>query len=182
MSRIAVPASAEAAPDAPRPLPEQVKAQLGSMPNLFRLAAASFAALEGPPGLFGAPGKGRLPAAAAARERIALAIAEFNGCGLPAHACLAADFAKQPPEDIAANRRGRSSGPKADAALALALKVAGARGRVSDADLAAVRAAGHGEAEATEFVRNVALNIWTNYVNEVAQTPIDFPLAEGAAA
>ena len=33
-----------------------------------------------------------------------------------------------------------------------------------------------------EIVQHVALNIWTNYMNEVAKTEIDFPLAEGVAA
>jgi len=27
-----------------------------------------------------------------------------------------------------------------------------------------------------EIVQNVALNIWTNYLNEVAQTEVDFPV------
>ncbi|WP_108259820.1 carboxymuconolactone decarboxylase family protein [Mangrovicoccus ximenensis] len=182
MSRIAIPASAEAAPEASRPLLAQVKSLLGSVPNLFRLVAHSPAALEGYLGLFGALGKGRLPAAT--RERIALAIAEFNGCGycLSAHSYLAANLAKLPPEEIAANRRGRSADPKANAAVVFALKVAEARGHVSDADLHAVRDAGFGDAEVIEIVQNVALNIWTNYVNEVARTEIDFPVADGAAA
>ena len=41
MSRITIPASIEAAPQASRPLLEQVTKQLGSAPNLFRLAANS---------------------------------------------------------------------------------------------------------------------------------------------
>ena len=49
------------------------------------------------------------------------------------------------------------------------------RGRVSDADLAALRAAGFDEASTVEIVVTVALNVLTNYVNNVAQTDIDFP-------
>ena len=117
MSRIDIPATIEAAPEASRPLLEQVTKQLGSAPNLFRLAAQSPAALEGYLGIFGALGKGRLPAAT--RERIALAIAEYNGCGycLSAHTYLGANLAKLPPEEIAANRRGRSTDAKANAAV-----------------------------------------------------------------
>ena len=49
------------------------------------------------------------------------------------------------------------------------------RGHVSDADLAAVKAAGYSNAEIVEIVLHVALNTLTNYINEVAQTAIDFP-------
>lgn len=182
MSRINIPASIGAAPEAARPLLEQVKSQLGSAPNIFRLMAQSPAALEGHLGLAGALGKGKLPAAT--RERIALAIAELNGCGycLSAHSYVAANLAKLAPEEIAANRRGRSTDAKADAAVTLAVKIAETRGRVSDADLNAARAAGYDDDQIIEIVQHVALNVWTNYLNELARTDIDFPVAEGVAA
>jgi alkylhydroperoxidase family enzyme len=40
-----------------------------------------------------------------------------------------------------------------------------------------VRSAGYGDAEIIEIVLHVALNTLTNYVNEVAKTEIDFPVA-----
>ncbi len=88
MSRIATPASIDAAPAAARPALKAVKKQLGSVPNLFRLVANSPAALEGYLGLNGALAKGALDART--RERIALAVAEINGCGycLSAHSYL----------------------------------------------------------------------------------------------
>ena len=45
-----------------------------------------------------------------------------------------------------------------------------------DADLQAVKAAGYDDAQIVEIVLHVALNTLTNYVNEVAQTDIDFPV------
>lgn len=182
MSRIAIPASIEDAPAAAQPLLEQVRAQLGSAPNIFRLMAKSPAALEGHLGLAAALGKGKL--SAATRERIALAVGEFNACGycLSAHSYVAANLVKLAPEEIAANRRGRSTDAKADAAVVFALKVAEARGRVADADLNTVRAAGYDDGEIIEIIQNVALNVWTNYLNEAAKTDIDFPVADGVAA
>jgi alkylhydroperoxidase family enzyme len=53
--------------------------------------------------------------------------------------------------------------------------VAEKRGHVSEADLAGVKAAGYGDAELIEIVAHVALNVLTNYVNEVFDTDIDFP-------
>jgi alkylhydroperoxidase family enzyme len=56
-----------------------------------------------------------------------------------------------------------------------AAQVVESRGHVPDAELAAVKAAGYGEDEVVEIVLAVALNTFTNYVNEVARTEIDFP-------
>jgi alkylhydroperoxidase family enzyme len=56
------------------------------------------------------------------------------------------------------------------------------RGAVSDADFAAVRAAGYSDAEIVEIVTHVALNTLTNYINEVLKTDIDFPAVPVALA
>jgi uncharacterized peroxidase-related enzyme len=175
MSRIPTPASIEAAPAAAQPLLEAVKKQIGSVPNLFRLTATSPAALEGYLSLNGALGKGALNAAT--RERIALAVAQINGCGycLAAHTYLGKNVAKLADAEIAANRAGHSADAKADAAVRFAAKVANQRGAVSEADLQAVRAAGYSDAEIVEIVAHVALNTLTNYINEVFKTDVDFP-------
>lgn len=182
MSRINFPASVETAPAASQPLLEGVKATLGSAPNLFRLVALSPAALEGYLGLSGALGKGSLDART--RERIALAVAEYNGCGYctSAHSFIGEKMASLTDVEIAANRDGTSTDARAAAAVGFAVKVVEARGRVSDADLAAVRLAGYSDADIVEIVLHVALNTLTNYVNEVAQTTIDFPVAHARNA
>lgn len=182
MLRIQIPATIEAAPAASRPLLEAVKQQLGIAPNLFRMVSNSPAALEGYLGMFGALGKGALPAAT--RERIALAVAEINGCDycLSAHAYLGKNVAKLDDAEITANRSGSSNDPKADAAVKFAAKVARERGRVSDADLKTVRSAGYDDAQVIEIVQHVALNVWTNYINLVAQTTIDFPVVTARKA
>ena len=181
MSRIPTPASISAAPAASQPLLEAVNKQLGTVPNLFRLVATSPAALEGYLGMMGALAKGALPAAT--RERIALAVAEVNGCNycLAAHAYLGKNLAKLSDDEIAANRGGTSTDLKADAAVRFAVQVARARGHVGEAALQAVRAAGYSDAQVIEIVQHVALNTWTNYINEVAATAIDFPVVEPLA-
>jgi uncharacterized peroxidase-related enzyme len=175
MSRIPTPATITAAPAAAQPLLEAVKKQLGSAPNLFRITANSPAALEGYLSLNGALAKGALDAAT--RERIALAVAQVNGCRycLAAHTYLGKNVAKLTDAEIAANRNGHSSDPKADAAVIFARKVTLDRGAVTDADFALVRAAGYSDAEIVEIVAHVALNTLTNYINEVFGTEVDFP-------
>jgi uncharacterized peroxidase-related enzyme len=176
MPRIAAAPTIEASPAASQPLLEGVKKQLGSVPNLFRTVANSPAVLQGYLGLNGALAKGKL--SAATRERLALAVAEINGCGycLSAHSYIAKNLAKLDEREIAANRDASSSHAKAEAALRFAAKVVEARGHVSDADVAEVKRAGYDDAEVLEIVAHVALNTLTNYVNEVAKTDIDFPV------
>jgi len=182
MSRIAIPASVEAAPSASQPFLEAVNKQLGSVPNLFRLVATSPASIEGYLGLFGALGKGKLPAPT--RERIALAVAQINGCDycLSAHTYLGKNLAKLDDAEITANRNGASNDPKADAAVKFAATVTRERGHVSDAALQSVRDAGYDDAQIIEIVLHVALNTLTNYVNEVAKTDVDFPVVHASQA
>lgn len=182
MSRLPTPATIEDAPEASRSLLTAVKKQLGVVPNLFRLVSNSPAALEGYLGMSGALAKGKLPPAT--RERIALAVAQINGCSycLSAHTHIGKTLAHLDDAEIAANRAGGSTDPKADAAVRFASKVALERGHVSDADLAALKLAGYSDAQAIEIVLHVALNTWTNYVNEVFKTDIDFPLVAARAA
>ena len=176
MSRIPTPAAISDAPAASQPLLEAVNKQLGVVPNLFRLVSTSPAALQGYLGLSGALGKGALPAAT--RERIALAVAEINGCDycLSAHTYLGKNLAKLDDAEIAANRNGISNDPKADAAVRFAAKIVRERGHISEDDVRAVKLAGYDDAQVIEIVLHVALNTWTNYINEVAKTDIDFPV------
>lgn len=176
MSRLTVPATVDATPAAAQPLLAGVQRQLGSVPNLFRVVATSPAALEGYLGLAGALAKGTVDAAT--RERIAIAVAERNGCGycLSAHTYLGRNVAKLDDAELAASRDATSRDPRAAAAVRFAVQVVEARGHVRDADVAAVKAAGWSDAQVLEIIAHVALNTLTNYVNTVADTPIDFPV------
>jgi uncharacterized peroxidase-related enzyme len=180
MSRIPTFPSIEAAPAEAQPLLTAVKQQLGVTPNLFRVVANSPAGLAGYLGLNGALAKGELDART--RERIAVAIAEVNGCDycLSAHTYLG-KHAKLDDAELAANREGGSTDPIADAAVRFAVAVARERGHVGDDAVRAVQAAGYSDAQVIEIVLHVALNTLTNYVNEVAGTEIGFPVVRGRA-
>ncbi|PTS81535.1 alkylhydroperoxidase [Sphingomonas sp. HMWF008] len=182
MSRITTPATIADAPAKAQPLLEMVNNQLGVVPNMFRLIANSPATLEGYLGIGAALGKGALPAAT--RERIALAVAEVNGCDycLSAHSYLGKNLAKLDDAEMTANRSGASNDPKADAAVRFAAKLVRERGQVSDADLSAVKLAGYSDAQILEIILHVALNTFTNYVNEALQTEIDFPVVTARKA
>lgn len=178
MSRISTPISIDAAPKASQEALYAVNNLLGSVPNMFRLISNSPQTLEGYLSLNGALGNGSLDART--RERIALAVAQINGCGycLAAHNYLGTKLAKLSAEEVVANRQGGSTDPKAAAAVAFAVKITKHRGQVSDSDVKAVRDAGYSDAQILEIVGHVALNTLTNYINEVFGTEIDFPTVE----
>ena len=180
MSRLAIP-TRETAPEAARATLDTVEKQLGTVPNLFRLLANSPAALTAYTGLSAALGRSL---DSKTRERIALAVAQVNGCDycLSAHTYLGEHLARLDPAEIALNRQGRSSDPKADAVVRFAAAVARERGHVADSDIAAVRAAGFSDAQIVETVALVAENSFTNFLNEVARTDIDFPVVLAADA
>lgn len=79
---------------------------------------------------------------------------------------------------MTANRSGTFKNPHADAAVRFAARVASQRGRVSQGDIQALKLAGYDDAQLIEIVQHVALNIWTNYINLVAETEVDFPVVE----
>ena len=95
---------------------------------------------------------------------------------------MAKNLAKLDAAEITANRNGASNDPKADAAVRFAAKVVQARGHVSDDDVRAVKLAGYDDAQVVEIVLHVALNTWTNYINVVAKTDIDFPVVTARKA
>jgi uncharacterized peroxidase-related enzyme len=175
MSRLHTP-TLETAPAAAQPMLHAVRRHLGIAPNLVRIIANSPAALQGYLALDGALANGELDRST--RERIALAVSEVNGCDycLSAHTYLGKNVAHLDEAEIARNRDGASADPKADAALRFAVRVVRDRGHVTDADLAALKAAGYGDGAAIEVVVNVALSMLTNFVNNVADTEIDFPV------
>lgn len=178
MSRIPTPTDIQSAPAASQPLLSAVKQQLGSAPNMFRLLANSPATLEGHLGLFGGLGKGSLGVMTG--TRIAIAVANVNGCDYcnSAHTYLGANLAKLDDAEMAANRMGKSNDPKADAAVRFSVKLVQQRGHVTEDDLRQVKLAGYSDAELIEIVGHVALNTFTNYINEAFGTDVDFPAVQ----
>ena len=150
------------------------KAKLGVVPNLLTTMAVAPAVLESFVAFSGAIAKGHLPAKL--REQIALATANVNGCDYCASAHQALGrMAGLSQDEVTSALSGRASDAKVAAALSFAKAVHADHGQVSDATLQSVRSAGWSDAEILEVIANVVLNVLTNYVNNVADTEIDFP-------
>jgi uncharacterized peroxidase-related enzyme len=169
------PVTPEATPAKSTPLLEGVQKALGVTPNMMKTMAHSPAVLGAYLGFGQALGGSSL--SGTLREQIALAVAGANTCDYCASAHTALGKGLGVSEDeLTRNLEGRSDDARTDAALKFATAVVAKRGFVSDDDLSAVRQAGYGDAELTELIATVVLNIFTNYFNHIAQTDIDFPL------
>jgi uncharacterized peroxidase-related enzyme len=180
MTRLAIP-TPDDVPEAARPILDTVRKQLGVVPNMFRLIARSPAALQGFTANNGALTR---TLDLKTRERIALAVAQVNGCDycLSAHSYLGLNLAKITAEEMALNRKGESGDVKADAAVRFAVKVVRERGHVSGGDIQSVRDRGFSDAQIVEIIAVVAENIFTNLLNVVAETEIDIPVVRAGDA
>ena len=145
------------------------------VPNLFSTIAQSSPALEFH--ITGSHALQKTHISGALREQIAVSTAGFNGCDYCASAhTLLGGLRKVEATELTSNLAGKSGDVKTQAALTFSRRVLETRGHVTDADLEAVRSAGYGDAEIVEIVAVTVDNIFTNYLNNVAKTTIDFPL------
>jgi uncharacterized peroxidase-related enzyme len=173
MSRIQ-PINYEQANGKAKQLLDAVKAKLGLTPNMMKTIAQSPAVLEGYLNFSDALGSGTLNAGL--REQIALISAEANGCSYCASAhTVIGKMVDLNEEAILDARQARATEAKTDATLKFARQIIVNRDAISDEELQTVRDAGISDGELAEIIANVALNIFTNYFNEIAKTEIDFP-------
>jgi len=138
-----------------------IQSQLGVVPNFLKVFANSPEALKAFLGLHGIASAGSLDMRT--RERIALALAQQNGCQycLSAHTAIGRKAGLDGAE-IEANRAGTSHDAKAAAAVRFA------RALVEHA----------GDAEIVEIITHVGMNILTNILGRASRVDIDFPKVE----
>lgn len=91
-------------------------------------------------------------------------------------------MAKLPADEIILARKGHAIEPKRDAAVQFARRVIESRGKVSEADLKAVRDAGHTDANVVEIIALVAMYSLTNFFNNVFDPEKDFPVVPPAGS
>jgi uncharacterized peroxidase-related enzyme len=166
--------SPESATGKAKELLDAVNGKLGFVPNMMRAMANSPAVLEGYLNLSTALGKGEL--SAKLREQIALAISQKNQCDY----CVAAHSAigkvvGLTAEQIEDGRQGTAVDSKTETLIRFALKLVQNRGKVAVSDIVEIREAGFNKGAIAEVIAHVALNVFTNYFNQVAGTVIDFP-------
>lgn len=160
-----------------RALYDAIHAQLGMVPNFLQAFANSPAALRAFLGLHGIASEGSLDPQT--RERIALALAQQNGCEycLSAHTAIGRKAGLNGAE-IEANRSGTSQDAKAAVAVGFARSLVAHMGEVTTGELQAMRDAGYSESDIVEVITHVGMNILTNLLGKAGRIDIDFPKVE----
>lgn len=163
----------EKAPQEAQESLETIIGLFGKVPNIFKAMSNSPAVLKAFLGLAGGLNESTIPAEI--NERIALRIAAIDGCDYcqAAHAFSGSKIL--PKEEVLAALEGKASDVKAQAALDFATAVLKKAGKVSDDEFEKAKNAGFSEGEILEIVAFVVINFFTNSINNVSQTKVDFP-------
>ncbi|MEP2276185.1 MAG: carboxymuconolactone decarboxylase family protein [Reichenbachiella sp.] len=170
--------SSEQASGKTKELFEGINSKLGTVPNMMRTMGNSSAVLEGYLNLSGALAKGALGGKMG--ELIAMTVAEANACNycLSAHAFIGEKMVSLNRSDLMSARVASHTDSRTKAGLEFAKTLVEKKGVTNDADVDTVRNAGYSEGEIVEIIAHVALNVFTNYMNNTANTEVDFPLVE----
>ncbi len=151
-----------------------VQRKLGVVPNLFRVLGNAPAALQGYLNFSAALADGQL--SPKVREQIALTVAQANECAycLSAHSFIGGKLGLTQ-QDLAEARQAHATDPRTEAILKLAQRIVTQRGELGAEGLDEARRAGLTDGDIVETVAHAALNIFSNYLNHIAGTLIDFP-------
>lgn len=168
------------APEAARPLLEQIKKSSGIIPSLFGVMAENPAALEAYTNfskIFGKAGFSPL------EQQVVLITASVeNEC----HFCVAAHSTLSAGSglDMDVIHAVRDDRPidddKLEALRLFTKKVVVQRGFVSEADTDAFLEAGYTRGAVLGVILGVSLKVISNYTNHVAETPVDAPFQKYA--
>jgi uncharacterized peroxidase-related enzyme len=169
--------TAESADPEQKALYDAIHAKLGMVPNFLKVLANSPAALKAFLGLHGIAGEGSLDPQT--RERIALALAQQNGCEycLSVHTAIGRKAGLHGAE-IAANRAGTSQDEKAAVAVRFARSLVAHMGDVTSEEIQQMRNAGYSDSDIVEVISHVGMNILTNLLGKAGRVDIDFPKVE----
>ena len=112
------------------------------------------------------------------KEAVNLVVSEVNGCKYcqSAHTVIGKmnGFTEQDTLDL---RAGESKNPKLNSLVNLTKEISEKKGHVSDATLEAFYAAGYNKGSLVDVILQISDKIAMNYLHNLTQIPIDFPLA-----
>ncbi|MBY0439654.1 MAG: carboxymuconolactone decarboxylase family protein [Burkholderiales bacterium] len=158
----------DTAPALSRPMLEGVHRKRGFLPPMFRALGNSPAAMSAYVAFGGAMAGSTLPVSV--KEQVSIAVAASSDCRqcMEAHTRYGRE-AGLPDDELEAARRFESTDPLAAAALAFARAVKESHGHLTDAAVDAARAGGIDDARMVDLAALVAINLFTNYVNNLAK-------------
>ena len=169
---------AHSAPEASGVLLEKAQKAMGFLPNLYAIMAESPTMLSAYLSIGKTFGESSL--SPVEQQVVLLVASRINGCEycVSAHSKIAG-MAKMPDDVLSAIRDGSDIADARLQALAVMTnQVVDKRGWLDDADIAAFEAAGFTRAQLLEVIVGVAMKTMSNYVNHIAETPLDAAFAD----
>lgn len=163
----------DTAPEGSRDALKQVSKKYGFIPNAFGVMAEAPAVIKSYLSLGAFLEETSLTAAE--RQIVLLATSFSNGCDycMAAHS-MVAEMQKVPSDIITALRDDRPiADKKLESLRRFAFEIAEKRGYPSAAALADFLVAGYTQKQALEVVLGVSFKTLSNYVNHLAETPLD---------
>lgn len=165
--------TADTAPEGADETLRKTAKSFGFVPNLYATLAESPAAVEAYSTLSNAFGKSGF--SPAERQVVLIAISAENGCHycVAAHSTVAANSGLDD-ADIEALRSGKPlSDDRLEALRTFTLTVVRERGWVAEETVEAFLKAGFTKANVLEVIVGASLKTISNYVNHIAETPLD---------
>ncbi len=172
MDRIA-PVLPEKANSQIKPLYEEIQKKMGNVPNIFKNMGNSPLLLQAFLALSEKTAQTKL--SPQLKTEIALAVSQANDCNY----CLAAHTQvsksqRIPDQDVLLARKGEAKDPKTKAILKFAKVVVEKKGKLSDTEVLALKAAGVNDQELAEIFLNIMTTMFTNYFNNITDPQVDF--------
>ena len=177
MSRLSVP-NLDSATGATAEIYGQIKKAIGNVPNTFvAIGAHGPAALKAMLAVDAVLASGSL--SKRDQETIKLVVSGVVGCDYceAAHSLLS-KLAGLKPDEIKNIRAGKPTGDlKRDALVRFVRTLAASTGTISDAEFAAIGAAGYTDTQLVDVSLAFASITFTNIFNRINDTELDFPAA-----
>ncbi len=172
--------SQQSAPEGSRPLLAGAEQAFGFVPNLLGVFAESPPTLEAYVTLSQLFDKSSFTDSE--RQVVILTISRFNECRycIAAHSVIARSQGVPEAAVEAIRTDERIPDTRLEALRAFTSRVLEARGWVSERDVADFLAAGFTNAQVLEVVLGLSLKTLSNYVNHLADTPLDEPFSSQA--
>ncbi|MEO8406234.1 MAG: carboxymuconolactone decarboxylase family protein [Chitinophagaceae bacterium] len=174
MKKFAVPTREQVSPVSQASFDMLHKA-LGQTPNIY----ATFAYSENGLSRYLAYQGAKTSLSNKEKEAVNLVVSEENGCiyCLSAHTVVGKmnGFSDK---EILHLRAGNSSNPKLDALVKLAKDITQTRGRVAGTTLDNFYAAGYNDENLVDLIIQVSDKIAANYLHNLTEIPVDFPIAQ----
>jgi alkylhydroperoxidase family enzyme len=170
------------APFASKPIMEEANRTLGYVPNLVAQMAEAPALLEGYATLSAIFRKADFSPGERALILLAVSVEHDSHYCTPAQTVRARDTELDEASIAAIRARRPLADKRLEALRSFTVRMIQDRGFIADADLDAFLAAGFTRANAMEIILAIGLKTLSNYVNHIAETPLDPPLVADAFA